>query len=80
MDTSGDFRNADDFYGPQNMPGYTNLESNIVRALEIKETRALAIDSAARRVMSLLCYAWLVNWDFLFLYVIKFDQSKSIYT
>ena len=57
MDTSGDFRNADDFYGPQNMPGYTNLESNIVRALEIKETRALAIDSAARRVMSLLCYA-----------------------
>ena len=52
MDASGYFRNADGFYGPQNMAGYTKLETNIVRALEIKETGALAIDSAARSVVN----------------------------
>jgi M6 family metalloprotease-like protein len=52
MDTSGYFRNADGFYGPQNMAGYTKLETNIVRALEIEETGSIAITAAARSVVN----------------------------
>ena len=51
MDTSGYYR-ADGHYGPQNMAGYTKLETNIVRSVEIEETGSIAITAAARSVVN----------------------------